>query len=179
MTNVFHYTKGYNLSAILQTGEIKKEGDAGAYGGLPMSSVNIWRTERQVWLTTETEMPFTACPCIGRRMGVNEFAMYQRQPNRGYKKWAHLAQGVFRFRFNAAEIDAVKYTDGTVRSQLEDNGMREIFELVAVQGNDDIEQWYHTNSAVNLSKCKSIEMWKRDYGWRKVSMDFLRQKYAA
>jgi hypothetical protein len=179
MTNVFHYTKGYNITAILQSGEIKREGDAGAYVGLATSSANIWQTERQVWLTTEMEIPFTACPCIGRRVGVNEFALYQREPNRGYKKWAHLAKGAFRFSFSAEEIDAVKYVNGKVQSQLEKNGMREVFELVAELGNDDIQQWYHTNRAVSLTKCIGVEMWKRDYGWKHVTMDFLKLQYAA
>jgi hypothetical protein len=177
MSIIYHYTKGYNLNGILKAGEIKREGDAGS--GMPFATASAWPVERQVWLTAEAEMPFTATPMIGRIAGVNEFVHIQRDPTRGYKHWVHLVNGVWRFAFDAEEISAVRYRYGNVRRQLVEQGRLSVFEKVAKMGNDNISKWYHTNREISLDLCKGLDTWTSQNGWEAVDISQLQQRLAA
>ena len=179
MTKVYHYTKGYALNGILNSKEIKREAGASNYIVGSSEGRTVFGAERQVWFTTETEMPCTAAPGIGRKAGVNELYEVQRQPNRGYAKWAHFCKGVYRFEFDALDIGAVQYMNGDVREQMEESGMLRVFEQVAAEANDNVTQWFHSCEDVSIGHVKRVEEWKKGRGWVQVSLHFLNLKFAA
>jgi len=180
MATIYHYTKGYNYSNIVLSGILKREGEAGRYANSTLAFFRKSKVERQVWFTTESEMPFTSMPGIGKTLGVNEFASYQAQRDRGYAAWQHLVGGVFRFVFDSDAIRAVRYFDGVVRSKLKKRGMLKSFEGFALSGNDDLSQWYHVNHDVSILLAQRVESWRKNDGWCATNLDlsFLRKVHA-
>jgi hypothetical protein len=173
MTHVYHYTKGRNLAGILDSGFIKREGEAGHYGASSKVFFKKYKIDRQVWLTKEAEMPFTATPQIFNRMGLNVFAHCQKRPDRGYGEWHDIVDGVYRFVFSIDNIKAVSYINGLVRLKMKKFGILNQFEEAAKSGGDDLSQWYHVNKPIDISLAIDLEVWDTQSSWRSAGMNIL------
>lgn len=166
MTQVYHYTKGYNLAGILNTGFIKRELEAGVVNEASKLFFYISKASKKVWLTTETEMPFTATPRILDGKGIAPFTRLQRRPNRSYAAWHELCGGVYRFSFYKQDIDAVRYIDSPARNQLKNSGMLINFENVAKMRNDDLSKWYYSENPIDISLSIGIDVWHPQNQWQ-------------
>jgi hypothetical protein len=160
MKKIYHYTKGYKIPEIIRSNEIMREGETGNYmTGIPSMS-DLLGIKRVVWLTAETEMPFTATPVITNEFGEMPYRKYQLSRWRGYKHWAHVCDGVYRLAFDAEEIGAQRYCKGPIRGQMLAHGILSKFEQAARLGKDDIKKWYHCDERINLRHLKGIETWQ-------------------
>lgn len=178
MTTIYHYTKGRNIVGILDAGLIKREGEAGIQSAGSKIFFKKYKIERQVWLTTEAEMPFTATPLILNKAGKNEFLPLQKMPDRGYDAWRDIVDGVYRFVFNIENIGAIGYINGPIRLKMQKIGVLEEFEKVAKSGGDDLGQWYHVNKPIDISLAIGLEVWRPQSKWISAGMDsFIKERF--
>ena len=170
---IYHYTKGIHIENILKHGKLLREGERKAIS-LGIENKTMFGFQPQVWFTTESEMPFTACPMISdnsskqKSIPNNIFQKDQMAKDRGYDKWDRYCGGVYRLKFNSRDIRAETYIGGSARKKMKQNGMLQFFEQVAKMGNDNLNEWYHCKNVVDLKYMKSIEC-RMNGVWTEVS----------
>lgn len=141
MKNLYHYTKGYKVGAILFGQEIL---------ALAMSQASM-PDERLVWLTREETYPRTALP------GIPEFPetlmanqLKKRHPVDLLKVAAQVG-GIWRFAFDATKHPQIKAWLGSYqRSKLIKTPYGKVLESTAQKVGDHVELWAIASSRLSI-----------------------------